>query len=119
MNKNELIEKFDLQKKYGNKIFRIVVLPMFAYAGFGIYALKNMAFASKYRIIFCSCGLSATFIVVGLIFWLLFRNMRRIGLVCSNCQKIIDKETALTTLKCGKCGEIIIDNNSNENRVIL
>ena len=112
MNKNELIEKFDLQKKYGNKIFRIVVLPMFGYAGFAIYALKNMTFISKYRIIFCSCGLLITFIVVGLIFLLLFRNMKRIGLVCSKCQKILDKEFALTTLKCGKCGEIIITENN-------
>ncbi len=112
MNKNELIEKFEIQKKYGSKIVRIVVLPMFGYAGFGIYAIKKLSFVQENRIFFSSCYLLITFIVVGLILWLLFRNMRRIGLVCSKCQKIIDKETALTTQKCGKCGEIIIIENN-------
>ena len=112
MNKNELIEKFNLQKKYLSKIVMIVVLPMFGYAGLGIFAVKKLSFVHKYRIFFSSCYLLIFVVVVGLIFWLLFRNMRRIGLVCSNCQKILDKETALNTLKCGKCGEIIITENS-------
>ncbi|MCP4987853.1 MAG: hypothetical protein GY928_17910 [Colwellia sp.] len=112
MNKNELIEKFDIQKKYGSKIIRIALLPIFGYAGFGIFAIKKLSFAQKNRICFSSCYLFIIFIVVGIIFCLLFRNMRRIGLVCSKCQKILDKETALSTLKCGKCGELIITENS-------
>ena len=111
MNKGELIEKLDIQKKYGSKIIRIALLPIFGYAGFGIFAMTRISFVQRNRICFSSCYLFIIFFVVGIIFWLLFRNMRRIGLVCSKCQKMLDKETALTTLKCGKCRDIIITGN--------
>ncbi|WP_203415482.1 hypothetical protein, partial [Candidatus Scalindua japonica] len=68
MNKNELIGKFDLQKKYGSKITRIIVLPMIGYAVFGIFAMKKISFIQNNRICFSTCYLFFVFIVVGLIF---------------------------------------------------
>ena len=116
MNKNELIEKINLQKKYANKIARIVMPPLLGFAGLGIFVIvKEQSFISEHKILFISCYLIIILSIAGIMIWLIFRNMKRIGLVCSNCQKIIDKDlqqTALTTLKCGKCGEIIITENS-------
>ncbi len=123
MNRSELIEKINLQKKYANETVRIAIPPMLGFAGLVILSeLKKLAFISEYRIIFSSCCLIILLSIAGIMIWLIFRNMKRIGLVCSNCHKLLDKElqqTAITTLKCGKCGEIIIDNNSNENRVTV
>ncbi len=112
MNKSLLIEKINLQKQYANKIARIVLPPLIGIAGLGIFAIvKELKYISEYRIAFVSCYLIIIFSIVGIMIWLIFRNMKRIGLVCSNCHKLIDndlQQTALTTLKCGKCGEIII-----------
>ena len=95
---------------------RVFALPIFGIAGLGIFAIvKELKSISEYKILFASCYLFIILSGVGIMMWLIFRNMRKIGLVCSNCQKSLDKDlqqNALTTLKCGKCGEIIITENS-------
>ncbi len=116
MDRNELIEKIDLQKKYASRIGRVVALPFLGIAGLGIFAIvKELKYISEYKILFVSCYLIIILSVAGIMIWLIFRNMKRIGLVCPNCKKILDKDlqqNALNTLKCGKCGEIIITENS-------
>lgn len=116
MNKNMLIEKINLQKQYANKIAKITVPPLIGIAGLGIYAIvKELKYISENRSVFVSCYLIIILSIAGIMIWLIFRNMRRIGLVCSNCHKLLDKDlqqNALKTLKCGKCGEIIITENS-------
>ncbi len=107
-----MFEKINLQKKYANKIARVTIPPMLGFTGLAIFAVvKKLAFISEHRIVFSSCCLITPISIAGTMLWLIFRNMRKVGLVCSNCQKITDKETVLTTLKCR---EIIIDNSKKE-----
>ncbi len=117
MDKNEFIEKIGFQEKYASRIGRVVALPFFGIAGFGIFAIvKELKYVTDYRIVFVSFYLIILLSIVGIMIWLIFRNMKSIGLVCSNCHKLLDKDlqqTALKTLKCGKCGEIIITENSS------
>ncbi len=116
MNKDQLNEKINLQKKYANKIARIVIPPMLGFTGLAIFAvITKQALIYEHRIIFSSCCLIIPLSVAGTTLWLIFKNMRSIGLVCPNCKKSLYKDfqqTALTTQKCGKCGEIIITENN-------
>lgn len=114
MNKSELIKKIDRQKKYSNKICIIGMLPLTVITVYVIFFLKKTSIFYENKIII-PCFVIIGITNIGIFIWLMFRNIRKIGLVCSNCHKLLDKDlqqTALNTLKCGKCGEIIITENS-------
>ncbi len=88
MNKDQLIEKINLQEKYANKTARIVTPPLLVIAGLGIFAIvKELKYIPEYRIAFVSCYLIIILSIVGIMIWLIFRNMKRIGLFVRNAKK--------------------------------
>jgi len=114
MNKSELIEKINRQKKYSNKICIIGLLPLTVVTVYVIFFLKKTSIFYENKIII-PCFVIIGIIYIGIFIWLMFRNIRKIGLVCLKCDEIINVNLyrkVLSTLKCGKCGEIIITENS-------
>ncbi len=114
MNKSELIEKINRQKKYSNKICIIGLLPLTVVTVYVIFFLNKTSIFYENKIII-PCFIIIGITNIGIFIWLMFRNIRKIGLVCPKCDKIINVNLyrkVLSTLKCGKCGEIIITENS-------
>lgn len=114
MNKSELIEKINRQKRYSNKICIIRLLPLTVVSVYVIFFLKKTSIFYENKIII-PCFIIIGITIIGIFIWLMFRNTRKIGLVCSKCNKIINVNLCrkvLSTLKCEKCGEIIITENS-------
>ena len=89
MNKSELIEKINCQKKYSNKICIIGLLPLTVVTVYVIFFLKKTSIFYENKIII-PCFVIIGIIYIGIFIWLMFRNIRKIGLVCPKCDKIIN-----------------------------
>lgn len=124
MNRKEFIEKVGLHNKYVNKI--CIIEGVFFFVNFVLFVFCVVKKSSIYygNKIFIPCIMVATFANIAVFIWLNIRDMRRIGLFCPKCNKLIDMKESkkfinnnicqneLFTLNCRKCGEIIITKNS-------
>jgi hypothetical protein len=79
--------------------------------GASIFAERKISYISDNRLIFSSIFLVLLLIITGVTVVPMFRNMRKIGLICPYCGQLLDRyhfESTLKNSNCRKCGQIII-----------
>ncbi len=131
MDKDEFIEKVYLHNQYANKMCVVGWSTFIVEFGLIIfYNVKETSFSYGNKI-FIPCLMVVSFASVIVFLWLNVRDMRKFGLFCPKCNKLIDMkkskkylnedlcQSVLFSLKCSKCGEYIIENNGSVNNVTL
>jgi hypothetical protein len=117
MRKSVFIEAVNRQKRFASWCARLGSFFIIPLVFLTIYLIPKYTHLYLDHPALSRVPVFIFFAITAAMFWLMFRNFKKLGLYCPHCKKRLDSDLwriALTTYKCGNCGEAIIEDEDQK-----